>query len=100
MAAVMSAAPACFRASASPATTRRARAPSSRVVAPAALRRSTATTGRRASSLVVSTETRDTQPIAEPPVALPRVQRGGACRGGKPLLPGPLPTVHFEPQKW
>uniref|UniRef100_A0A7S0SJN7 Uncharacterized protein n=1 Tax=Mantoniella antarctica TaxID=81844 RepID=A0A7S0SJN7_9CHLO len=53
MAAVMSAAPACFRASASPATTRRARAPSSRVVAPAALRRSTATTGRRASSLVV-----------------------------------------------
>ena len=53
MAAMMTAAPVCIRAS-STTTTRKARGVSSRGVAPAALRRSAVSAGRRANSLVVS----------------------------------------------
>ena len=55
MAAMMTAAPVCIRASASASpSTRKARAVSSRIVAPASLRRSAISAGRRANSLVVS----------------------------------------------
>lgn len=54
MAAMMTAAPIAIRASTSPASARKARGVSSRVVAPKALRRGAVSSGRRSQSLVVS----------------------------------------------
>ena len=110
MAAMMTAAPVCIRASTT-TSTRKARGVSSRVVAPAALRRSAVSAGRRANSLVVSnplrnhTRTRTRAPRRNPlfpfssakdtRLAAVHLEQRRACHANHLFLPHPTVEIRM-----